>query len=1176
MEEEGGSGTPRGQPASGELELESARTQRLHQPPASAVGADLGIRMPPPVSHDDPTLVPSDTHPTRPEGAGDSWDAMHLPGLPEQIGRFVVARRLGAGGMGLVFEAHDQTLDRRVAVKLLRTDSGGSQSDEGSTRLLREAQALARLSHPNVIQVYEVGTYRGQVFVAMEYIDGDTLDVWQRDPELKWPEILRVYLDAARGLAAAHDAGIVHRDFKPANVMRSRDGRVVVLDFGLARHTDSEHFDEAQTRVVGAENSSARLRERLQERRVASSNSVGEHLATPLTATGAVMGTPAYMSPEQHEGLPTDARTDQFSLCVALWEGLYGERPFEGPTLAVLTSAVLEGRIRKLPEYATQVPSFVQEALIRGLAVEPDARYADLSELIDALGRGPGAGRRRRKRYLMAAGLAAVASLGWWASGIDAPLSLGDERMSFEAGLSESRARGKRLDGRGHGAEASSHWDALVLGHAREALLADPTEAMASLRHLSPGDESWVGSARVIAAEARAAGVAWRARHLGMVSRLVFSSLGDRAIYIDAGGRLRRWEIDSDVLTGIELDSEVRALALAGHGRLAMAWSVDGGLFELALNADTTTRVSDTGQRVPCEAGQISLDQEGQRLVIACEKRLTMWLRGGKGWQEVGTHEVPDRILDIRAVGDELAVLHGSEADAVVSGLSIDKDEIQSRELALGLVGASRLTGGAAWETLAIVTGQGLVGVPAQPAQAPPLLAAATRSGLYDRGAAGVISTDGKRIRVRTGAEPLMLRGHAAPIRYLRAAKVESRLISVDAAGKGRVWRPGISAPRIPLSEAGGIVALDVSDRGDVLVSGAGDGSVRRMRISEGAESVELLGKHPGGVRWVFSSSDGTRVASAGRDSGVRVWGNAGEEAQRFAVGRQASRSVVWSNDGSVVAAGACTIAESCGAELFWPATGRSQWIHGLDRAPIAMSFAPGGVQLAVVEPRESGARVWVASLGGEASHTGPERSNFEALGRDFGRVETLAHDPRGWLTLGVESAPQELELWRVSPQGRTGRLAQLDSVRGIASDHGVLAWQRDRDLHLYDLVTGQSSTLIDVDTPMAYIMMRRGGSGVAVFSEIEDGAMIIDLESRERRRVPVREAPLAWGVDFFDSPGTSLRAFDDRAPQDAAALAAWISGQSMVWVDPAKMHRSVLEEPAYLDEDDAVMLVDP
>jgi serine/threonine protein kinase len=1141
-------------------EMVSARTQKLDRPPASALPIE---RTPPPVSHDDPTLIPSDRHPTRPDNATDSWDRQNLPGLPEHIGRFKVRRRLGAGGMGLVFEAHDQTLDRKVAVKLLRTDGGGSQSDEASTRLLREAQALARVSHPNIIQVYEVGTYRGQVFVAMEFIDGETLDVWQRDPDLGWSEILQVYLDAARGLAAAHDAGIVHRDFKPANVMRARDGRVVVLDFGLARHTDAESFDDAETRVHAAGQSSARLRARIEAIRAAeSSQALPEHLATPLTATGAVMGTPAYMSPEQHEGLPTDHRTDQFSLCVALWEGLYGERPFEGPTLALLTSAVLEGRIRKLPEYSTQVPTAIQDALLVGLAVEPNQRYADINALIEALDRGPASWVKRRRGYLAAATLVGSLSVGWAASGWEGSLTLDEERARFSVDLAQSKARGERLGRQGHAAEASSHWDALVLGHAREALEADPTEAIASLRHLTPGNDAWVPAARVIAAQARARGVAWRSHELGVVSELYFTSLGDRVLYLDDEGHLRRWEIEKNVVAYIESSAPVTDLALAGHGRLALARLGDGSFVEIQLNSDGTSRVSPTGISADCEPTALASDQEGQHLFVACGSELVVWQRGGEGWSSLARHDFASRIVDLVAVGSELAVLHGRDEASTLSAASFDRGGIQVRELALGLSQARGLVAAHRISELAIVASSGLLAVPEAPAQSAPVLRTSRAGSLHDRGAAGMVSADGKRISVRASTGNLDLRGHAAPLRFLRASEVEARILSVDATGHARVWRPGTATPRIPLHGAGGIVTLDISERGDVLIAGAGDGSIHRIPLGAVGMSAELLGKHPGELRMVFASPDGSRVASVGREPGIRVWGDVDAEAQRFGVDRQAARSVRWADDGSVVAAGACTIAEGCGAELFWPASGRSVWIDGLDRAPIALSMDPRSQRLAAVEPLEAGARIWLASLDGQDAHGGEKSFTFEKLELELGRVEAIEHDAQGWLTIGALGQGSTLELWRVDPKGRAARLSTLDGVDMVTSDHGVLAWQSDDRIQLYDLESHEATSLLGFETPLAAMMMRRGGKAVALFSEIDDGALAIDLKSRERRVIDVREPPLAWGLDFFDAPGTSLRAFDDRAPQDADALLEWISAQSKVWVDPAKMHRSVLPEP--------------
>lgn len=231
-----------------------------------------------------------------------------------RIGRFVVEEPLGQGGMGVVYAAHDPDLDRRVAVKLLsRADADGFEA-----RLRLEAQAMARLSHPNVAVVHEVGSHEGRVFVAMELVDGVTLRAWADDHARSWREILDVYLQAGDGLVAAHEAGLVHRDFKPDNAMLGTDGRVRVLDFGLAssrRH--EEGIDDRDTRIA---------RDR-------------------LTETGTLLGTPAYMAPEQIDGGGVDTRSDQFAFCVALFEALYGVRPYSGRTVGELGEAIGAGHI---------------------------------------------------------------------------------------------------------------------------------------------------------------------------------------------------------------------------------------------------------------------------------------------------------------------------------------------------------------------------------------------------------------------------------------------------------------------------------------------------------------------------------------------------------------------------------------------------------------------------------------------------------------------------------------------------------------------------------------------------------------------------------------------------------------------------------------------------------------
>ncbi len=232
------------------------------------------------------------------------------------VGRYVILDRIGAGGMGVVYAAYDPELDRRVALKLLRTDRFAAP---GHLRLLREAKALARLTHPNVVAVHDAGTFGDQVFVAMELVEGETLRQWLEAGARSWREVLDRLLAAGRGLAAAHAAGLVHRDFKPENVLLGRDGRVRVVDFGLAKAL----ADAAEE--------------------PAAPDSGGE-LASPLTEWGAVLGTPAYMAPEQIRGIAADARSDQFSFCVALYEALYGERPFgKGPRETPSRGARLRG-----------------------------------------------------------------------------------------------------------------------------------------------------------------------------------------------------------------------------------------------------------------------------------------------------------------------------------------------------------------------------------------------------------------------------------------------------------------------------------------------------------------------------------------------------------------------------------------------------------------------------------------------------------------------------------------------------------------------------------------------------------------------------------------------------------------------------------------------------------------
>jgi len=240
---------------------------------------------------------------------------------PERIDRYVVEGKLGAGGMGVVWAALDPRLGRTVALKLLRSDRGIAHR----SRLLREGQALARLTHPNVVEVYDVGPHGDGIYIAMELVEGRTLANWLAVEPRSWRDVLEVFLAAGRGLQAAHAVDLVHRDFKPQNVMLGDDGRVRVMDFGLAQtaHGSTGH-DDAPTPGVR----------------------VGEAPRwNVLTSTGERVGTPAYMAPEQHDGATIDPRTDQFGFCAALYEALVGVAPFRAATLAELAADKRHGRI---------------------------------------------------------------------------------------------------------------------------------------------------------------------------------------------------------------------------------------------------------------------------------------------------------------------------------------------------------------------------------------------------------------------------------------------------------------------------------------------------------------------------------------------------------------------------------------------------------------------------------------------------------------------------------------------------------------------------------------------------------------------------------------------------------------------------------------------------------------
>ncbi|MBL8625636.1 MAG: protein kinase [Myxococcales bacterium] len=286
-----------------------------------------------------------------------------------QLGRYAIVEFIGGGGMGWVYRAKDTELEREVAIKVVQPTVAGPK---GRERLLAEARAMAKLRHRAVVPVFDVGEYAGGIYVAMALLKGGTLHDWVHAEPRPWRQVVARFLEAGRGLAAAHAAGIVHRDFKPRNVLLGDGGEVMVADFGIAS---------------------------------ASADGEGEVVAGGAREATSIVGTPAYMAPEQAAGQAVDARADQYSFCVSLWEGLHGQRPQEAETR---TQGALLERSPAAPKSRRRVPGWLTEVVARGFAPAPEKRWPTLAALLDAVERRLG---RRRRRALIGGAAAAVAGI---------------------------------------------------------------------------------------------------------------------------------------------------------------------------------------------------------------------------------------------------------------------------------------------------------------------------------------------------------------------------------------------------------------------------------------------------------------------------------------------------------------------------------------------------------------------------------------------------------------------------------------------------------------------------------------------------------------------------------------------------------------------------------------------
>ncbi|HKE17265.1 MAG TPA: protein kinase [Kofleriaceae bacterium] len=553
------------------------------------------------------------------------------------LGRYVLGKRIGAGGMAVVYRARDPALERELAIKVLRPRMRGAAARD---RLLREAQAMARLEHANVVPVFDVGTTGDNIYMVMPFMPGGTLGEWLGAEPRPWRSVLARFLAAGRGLTAAHAHGIVHRDFKPDNVLLGVRGEVRVADFGLAQlAAQPAPEDDAPTPTPAG--------------------------PAHLTRTGAVLGTPVYMAPEQFCGGPVDARSDQFSFCVALWEGLYGERPFRPDKTAGESELYPIRAIRRGPHPPARdrgVPRWLRAMVGRGLRSEPGERWPSLERLLDRM-----SARNRRPR-LIAIALAAGALI---AGGVAAATAL-----AGAGGAGEAQAVRDRDAGRGAARPSAARGFRISRITARGRI--SDAAVTSDGAHLA-----WaVGGDIVIQGTAGGAGQPRVVLRDAPEATLAFAPAGDRLAVTNPPGRTRILDVRSGAVL---LDAAVGMPLLAFAGPDALVYSNHRPILEVrplaslqgsrrcALPGDiravgdlTATATGEVLLVIDRPDGARALMRVGADCKNAVVLRVDHWLKA--------VAAAGDRIYGLRRAAGDLSLVALDRGGSVVDVRGLDGD----------------------------------------------------------------------------------------------------------------------------------------------------------------------------------------------------------------------------------------------------------------------------------------------------------------------------------------------------------------------------------------------------------------------------------------------------------------------------------------------------------------------
>jgi WD40 repeat protein/predicted Ser/Thr protein kinase len=991
------------------------------------------------------------------------------PILSAKIGRFTIVRKLGAGGMGVVYVAYDEQLDRRVAVKLLRNTVASS---EAQVRLEREAQAMARLSHPNVVTVHEVGRHDGQVFMAMEFVDGEDLRQWLTRSKRDWREVVAVFLQAGEGLAAAHEAGIVHRDFKPDNVLVGNDGRVRVADFGLANSVNT---------VAGPVDPSLSDSQR--------------RLGVALTRPGAVMGTPAYMPPEQFRGAATDAQADQFSFCVALWEGLYGARPFKGKTLLELSMAVAAGEVIEPPQDSA-VPTWLRAVMLRALAAEPSARWGSMREMLDVLARDPEARRRRIALVLgfSLAGLALVGGLIGFAAGelrrnarqrywnILTEQLLDIER---ERGLAQANADARQArDATRMNVVRSYRPKHEVVEHH------DPTVAAALLREVegeTRNASEWISMANELLGQPLARAVLQG--HRDAIVPVVFAPDGATLYTGSEDGEVRRWAVPGGEgeLIGTH-GKAVSELAVSSDGRLLASSAYDGSIRLWSPDSGESREL----EGHPLAVMSVTFSPDGRRLASASKDgtvRVHELDSGRTSVLEADGGEV--YAVDFDAAGTR--VLTGSKDGRARIWSLVDSPNdrgplhvLQAHENAIffarmlddgRVLTASDDRTARVWQldgepssTIVARHGREISALDVHGSQ----LATASLDGTINIGSLDFPHTSFSLPAHDDGVWSLAFTPDGA---WLASGSFDhtARLTRSDGRGVAKVF----VGHSLSLYD----VALDPSGRW--LATGSYDSTVRLWDLQQPLLATRLVG-HDKTVQRVRAHAASERVLTASQDGTVRIWSTRDGTTLAQFPGKSMLFDATFSNDGERIATGA-----GSGEVLVWSSTGELQhrlvghelpvwqvrfdndgarvasasldgtariWstetgallatLRGHEDAVYRVDFDPDGAQL-VTGSRDGTVRVW-DTASGEVEHI---------LRSHTGKVSVLVRSPDGrMLATGSDDGSARLWStdWSSEPLVLAGHGKEIQAIVFDASGQRLLTTCSDHRARIWDTRNGE------------------------------------------------------------------------------------------------------------------------